>query len=103
MPNFFKRFLLRWNDGTVDEIEKLAKKYDALIPRIHPKLKEQIIEDLIGEALQEPLVEDITEEIPDRAVIEFVKLSQVYEQFPDEKLELPQVHHIEGNTIFSAD
>ena len=49
------------------------------------------------------MVEDITEEIPDRAVIEYVKLSQVHEQFPDEKPELPQVHHIEGNTIFSAD
>ena len=34
--------------------------------------------------------------------IEDVKLPQVYEQLPDEKLELPQVHHIEGNTIFST-
>ena len=101
--NFFERFLLRWHDGTVDEIEQLAKEYDALIPRLHPELKEQITEDLSEGVLQEPLVEDVTEEIPDRAVIEYVKLSQVYGQFPDEKFELPQVHRIEGNIIFSAD
>ena len=106
VPNFFERFLLHWHDGTVDEIEQLAKEYDALIPRLHPELKEQTIEDPIGEALQETLVEDIAEEIPDMAIIEDiedVKLPQVYEQLPDEKLELPQVHHIEGNTIFYAD
>ena len=53
MANFFERFLLHWHDGIVDEIEQLAKEYDALIPRVHPKLKEQTIE----EALQRPLVE----------------------------------------------
>ena len=42
MPNFFKRFLLRWHDGTVDEIEQLAKKYDALIPRVNLELEEEI-------------------------------------------------------------
>ena len=43
---FFERFLLRWHDGTVDEIEQLAKEYDALIPRLHPELKDQIIASL---------------------------------------------------------
>ena len=78
MAIFFERFPLRWHDGTIDEIEQLAKEYDALIPRLHPKLKEQIIKDLSEGVLQEPLVEDVTEEIPNRAVIEYVKLSQVY-------------------------
>ena len=40
VPNFFERFLLRWHDGIVDEIDQLAKEYDALIPRLHPELKE---------------------------------------------------------------
>ena len=105
---FFERFLLCWHDGTVDEIEQLAKEYDALIPRVHPEPEKQAIEDPISfqEVLQEPLVEDIAEEIPNMAIIEDiedVKLPQVYEQLPNEKLEMPEVHHIEGNTIFSAD
>ena len=45
---FFERFLLRWHNGIVDEIEQFAKEYDALIPRVHPKPKEQTIEDPIG-------------------------------------------------------
>ena len=39
VANFFERFLLRWHNGTVDEIQHLAKKYDALIPRVHLELK----------------------------------------------------------------
>ena len=95
LAKFFERFLLRWHDGTVDEIEELAIEYDALIPRLHPELKEQTIEDPIKEALQRPLVEDITEDIPNMAIIENiadVKLPQVFEQLHDEELELPQVY-----------
>jgi len=122
VAKIFERFLLHWHDGIVDEIEQLAKKYDALIPRVHLELEEEIheeqtMEDLVDEAVQEPLVEDITEEIPDMAEIEDVKLPQVHVQFHDEKLELPQVpeqlhaedvdlsqvHHIEGNDVVSAD
>ena len=44
---FFERFLLRLHDGTIDEIEQLAKEYDALIPRFHPEFKEQTNEDLV--------------------------------------------------------
>ena len=121
VPNFSKRFLLRWHDGIVDEIEQLAKTYDAVIPRVHLELgeeihEEQTIEDLVYEAVQEPLVEDIIEEIPDMAEIEDVKLPQVHVRFHDEKLELPhvleqldaedvdlsQVHHIEDNDVVSA-
>ena len=58
---FFERFLLRWHIRIVDEIEQLAKEYDALIPRVHPEPKEQTFEDAIGEALQRPLSEDIVE------------------------------------------
>ena len=80
--------------------------YDALIPRVHHEPKEQTIEDPIEEALQRPVVEDIAEEIPDMAIIEDiedVKLPQVYEQLLHEKMELPQDHHMEGNTIFPTD
>ena len=96
VPKFFERFLLRWHDGTVDEIEQLAKIYDALIPRVHHELEEEIheeqtMENLVDEAIQEPFVEDITEEIPDMAEIEDVKLPQVHTRFHDEELELPQV------------
>ena len=88
---FFERFLLRWHDGTVDEIEQLAKEYDALIPSVHPELNKHTIEDPIffQEALQEPLGEDITEKIPDRAIIEDVKLPQTYEQPRDVDEKLP--------------
>ena len=44
VARFLERFLLRWHDGTVDEIGQLAKEYDALIPTVHPELKEQTIE-----------------------------------------------------------
>jgi len=122
VPKNFERFLLRWHDGTVDEIEQLAKIYDALIPRVHHELEEEIheeqtMENLVDEAIQEPFVEDITEEIPDMAEIEDVKLPQVHIRFHDEELELPQVpeqlhakdvdlsqvHRIEGNDVVSAD
>ena len=83
VPNFFERFLLRWHDGRVDEIEQLAKKYDALIPRVHHELEEEIheeqtMEDLVEEAVQEPLVEDITKEILDMDEIEGVRLPQIH-------------------------
>ena len=89
MAKFFEKFLLRQHEGIVDDIEQLAKEYDALLPmtqldaeeEIHEEhfedqskqFKEHIIEDLIEEALQGPLVE----ELPD-IDIEDEKLPQVY-------------------------
>ena len=29
MAKFFEKFLLRWHEGTIEEIEKLAKEYNA--------------------------------------------------------------------------
>ena len=79
MEKFFEKFLLCWHEGTVEEIEQLAKEYDALLLRTQPNSEEEIheeniedqskqpaeniIEDLIEEALQEPLVEGITEDL----------------------------------------
>ena len=101
---FFERFLLRWHDGTVDEIEHLAKKYDALIPRVHLELEEEIheeqtIEDPIDEAVQGLLVEDITEELPEVAKVkknEDRELAQIYvtEPLHAEGLDLLQVHNV---------
>ena len=119
MAKFFEKFLLHWHEGTVEEIEQLAKEYDALLPRTQPdseeeihdehfedqskQFKEQIIEDLIDEAVQGPLVEDITEELPEIAKIKKngdMELPQIYviENIPEplhaEDLDLPQVHNM---------
>ena len=51
------------------------------------------------------MVTDITEEIPDRDIIENiedVKLPQVSEQLHAEDVDMPQVHHIEGNAVGCA-
>ena len=40
VAKFFEKFLLRWHEGTVDEIEQLAKEYDALLPGAHPESKQ---------------------------------------------------------------
>ena len=101
----------------------MAKEYDALLPRTQPDSEEEIhekhsederdqleeknIESPIEEALQEPLVEGITKELLDIA-IKNMELPQIYvtkdipKQLHVEDLDLPQVHHIEGNTICFA-
>ena len=62
---FFEKFLLRWHEGTIDEIEQLAKEFDTLLPRTQPNSREeiyeeQIIEDLVDEAVHKPFFEDIS-------------------------------------------
>ena len=57
MAKFFEKFLLRWHEGTIDEIEQLAREYDALLPKTQPNSEEEIheeniIEDLIDEAVK---------------------------------------------------
>ena len=113
---FFVSFLLHWHEGTVDEIEQLAKEYDSLLPKTHPdskeiheenveyqskQLEENIIEDLIEEASHGPLFEDISEQPPDKAIIEDVELPQAYEQLHVEDEKLPQVHFEINNTCIA--
>ena len=86
VANFFERFLLRWHNGTVNEIEQLTKEYDALIPRVHLELEEDIHEenineDLVDEALHGTLLEDISEQPSDTVVIE-----DLLEQLDSERL-----------------
>ena len=45
IARFFKKFHLRWHEGTVDEIERLAKEYDSLLPKAHPEEQEEIHEE----------------------------------------------------------
>ena len=83
---------------------QLAKKYDALISRVHLELEEEIheeqtIEYLIDEAVQGLLVEDITEDLLEVAEVkknEDRELPQIYviEPLHAEDLDLPQVHNV---------
>ena len=59
MARLFEKFLLRWHEGTVDEIEQLAKEYDALLPRVYLESKEEIHEEHIESGqLKEQTIED---------------------------------------------
>ena len=44
MEKFFEKFLLRWHEGTIEEIQQLAKEYDALLPKTQPDFEEEIHE-----------------------------------------------------------
>ena len=99
MAKFFEKFLLRLHEGTVDEIEQLAREYDVVLPKTQPDSEEEIheenlIEDLIDEAVQGPLVEDVIEDMepPQIYVTE-----NILEALHAKDLNLPQVY----NMIFS--
>ena len=107
----FERFLLCWHDWTVDEIEQLAKEYDALIPRVHLELEEEIHEenineDLIEEASQGSLLEGSNERLSNISIKD-TELPHIYvtEKIPEllyaEEWNLPQVHLI--NNMCSVD
>ena len=117
VAGFFEKFLLRWHEGTVDDIEQLDKQCNALLPRTHHEeaqeeiheehsederghLEENIIDNLMEEAIQVTLVEVIIEELLDIAIIEKIEdvdFPQAYEQLYDEGLDLPKFHFIEDN------
>ena len=47
MAKFFEKFLLRWHEGTVEEIEQLAKQYDALLPGHNLILKKRSMKKML--------------------------------------------------------